>query len=122
VSVTIDVPACSAVFLGGGGAIWATTPRKNKVDARGRQNEQCADTIPSGPGQRFETFGAGTVWTLNQVNGATSCVDVKTRKVIATIEVGIAGDGGRIAFGLGRTWATGFEILISEIDPRANRC
>ncbi|MBV8903830.1 MAG: hypothetical protein JOZ22_09350, partial [Acidobacteriia bacterium] len=79
------------------------------------------DSIPVGPGPRFQTFGAGSVWTLNQGDGTISRVDTRTNKVIATIEAGIPGSGGEIAFGLGRVWATVFQIPISEIDPANNR-
>ena len=82
-----------------------------------RKRIKVTDSIPVGPGPRFETFGAGSVWTLNQGDGTISRVDAKTRKVVATIEVGIPGTGGEIAFGLGHVWATVFQIPISEIDP-----
>ena len=67
------------------------------------------------------TFGAGSVWTLNQGDGTVSRVDAKTNKVVATIELGAPGGGGELAFGLGRVWATVFEIPISEIDPATNK-
>jgi virginiamycin B lyase len=121
VSATIDVPAGSAAPLYGDGAIWVTTPAKNTLTRVDAKTNQVTDSIPVGPGPRFETFGAGSVWTLNQGNGSISRVDAKTRKVVATIEVGIPGDGGEIAFGLGRIWATVFQIPISEIDPQTNR-
>ena len=70
---------------------------------------------------RFQTFGAGSVWTLNQGDGTISRVDTKSRKVVATVEVGIPGTGGEIAFGLGHVWATVFQIPISEIDPETNK-
>ena len=41
--------------------------------------------------------------------------------VEATIEVGIPGEGGEIAFGLGHIWATLFQIPISKIDPETNK-
>jgi virginiamycin B lyase len=121
VSATIDVPAGSAAPLYGDGAIWVTTPAKNTLTRVDAKTNMVTDSIPVGPGPRFETFGAGSIWTLNQGDGTISRVDTKMRKVIATIEVGIPGDGGEIAFGLGRIWATVFQIPISEIDPQTNK-
>jgi virginiamycin B lyase len=121
VVATVDVPAGSASVLYGDGAIWVTTPAKNVLTRVDPKINKATDSIPVGPGPRFETFGAGSVWTLNQGDGTISRVDTKSRKVIASVEVGIPGSGGEIAFGLGRVWATVFQIPISEIDPATNR-
>jgi len=87
------------------------------VDAK---TNKVTDSIPTGAGPRFETFGGGAIWTLNQGDGTISRVDVKSRKVVATIEAGLTGTGGEIAFGLGHVWATLFQIPITEIDPATN--
>jgi virginiamycin B lyase len=121
VSTTVDVPAGSASALYGDGAIWVTTPSKNILTRVDAKTNKVTDSIPVGSGPRFQTFGAGSVWTLNQGDGTISRVDTKSRKVIATVGVGIPGSGGEIAFGLGRVWATVFQIPISEIDPETNR-
>jgi virginiamycin B lyase len=121
VVATVDVPGGSASVMYGNGAIWVTTPAKNVLTRVDTKINKVTDSIPVGPGPRFETFGAGSVWTLNQGNGTISRVDTTSRKVIATVEVGIPGSGGDIAFGLGRVWATVFQIPISEIDPETNR-
>ena len=76
--------------------------------------------IEVGPGPRFLTTGAGSVWTLNQGDGTISRVDAKTGKLIANIEAGIPGTGGELAFGAGHVWATVFQIPITEIDPAKN--
>jgi virginiamycin B lyase len=121
VSATIEVPAGSASVLYDDDAIWVTTPAKSILTRVDIKTNRVTDSIPVGPAPRFETFGAGSVWTLNQGDGTISRVDVKSRKVIATVEVGIPGSGGEIAFGLGRVWATVFQIPISEINPDTNR-
>ena len=121
ISATIDVPRGSASVLYGDGAIWVTAPAKNTLTRVDAKTNRVTDTIPVGPGPRFQTFGAGAVWTLNQGDGSISRVEAKTRKLSATIQVGIPGEGGEIAFGLGRIWATVFQIPISEIDPGSNQ-
>jgi virginiamycin B lyase len=88
-----------------------------RVDAK---TNKVTDSIEVGPGPRFETFGAGAVWTVNQGDGSISRVDTKTRKVAATVEAGISGGGGEIAFGFGHVWATIFQIPITEVDPATN--
>ena len=73
-----------------------------------------------GPEPRFLTAGDGSIWTLNQGDGTISRVDAKTSKLVATIEAGIPGSGGEIAFGAGHVWATVFQVPITEIDPGKN--
>jgi len=121
VSATIDIPAGSASVLYGDGAVWVTTPAKNLLTRVDAKTNRVTDSISVGPGPRFQTVGDGSVWTLNQGDGTISRVDTKTCKVVATIQAGIPGSGGEIAFGLGRIWATVFQIPISEIDPATNK-
>ncbi len=120
-TAAVDVPPGSAAVLFADGAIWVTTPAKNLLTRVDANTNKVTDSISVGPEPRFETVGAGSVWTLNQGDGTISRVDTTTRKVTATVEVGIPGSGGEIAFGLGRVWATVFDIPISEIDPASNQ-
>jgi virginiamycin B lyase len=48
-------------------------------------------------------------------------VDEKSRKVIATIPVGIPGAGGQLSHGADALWATVFDLPLSRIDPQTNR-
>jgi virginiamycin B lyase len=120
VSAEISIPANSAAVLYGEGAIWVTTPEANMLTRVDPKTNHVTGSIPVGPQPRFLTSGAGSIWTLNQGDGTVSRVDAKTAKLTATIEVGIPGTGGEIAFGLGKVWATVFQIPISEIDPATN--
>ncbi len=120
VTATIDVAPGSVSAYYGDGAIWVASPEKSVVNRVDPKTNKVTDEIPVGPGPRFITFGAGALWTLNQGDGTLSRVDSKTRKVTATIEAGIPGTGGEIAFGNGHVWATIFQIPITEIDPATN--
>src|SRR5438309_2266326 len=59
---------------------------------------RCWSRWLSGRSLAFLLLG-GSVWTLNQGDGTVSRVDEKSRKVIATIQVGIPGAGGDIGYG-----------------------
>ena len=61
------------------------------------------------------------MWTINQGDGSISRVDIKTNKVVATIEAGIPGGGGEIAVGEGSVWVTSFEYPITRIDVATNK-
>jgi virginiamycin B lyase len=117
---TISVPAGSAAPYFFDGSVWVTTPGKNTL-ARVDPLSRTTVAIPVGPKPRFRTAGAGSIWTLNQGNGTVTRVDAKTNQVLASIEVGVLGSGGEIAYGLDQIWVTAFTIPLSEIDPATNR-
>ncbi len=79
------------------------------------------ESVPVGPKPRFLTAGGGSVWTLNQGDGTISRVDEKSRKVIATIQVGIPGAGGDIGYGADSVWATVFDVPLTRIDASTNK-
>jgi YVTN family beta-propeller protein len=116
----IAVPAGSASCLFAEGAIWVTTPATSVLTRVDPRTNRATVSIPVGPQPRFLTAGAGSIWTLNQGDGTISRVDAATNKVLATIEAGIPGGGGEIAFGEGHVWATVFQIPLTEIDPATN--
>jgi YVTN family beta-propeller protein len=60
------------------------------------------------------------VWTLNQGDGTVSRVDTSTRKVTATIPVGIPGFGGEICYGADSVWTAKFGIPLTRIDAKTN--
>ena len=78
-------------------------------------------SIPVGPKPRFLTAGGGSVWTLNQGDGTVSRVDEKSRKLTATITVGIPGSGGDICYGVDSVWASVFDVPLSRIDSQTNK-
>lgn len=118
----IDVPKGSSVtVVGEDKAVWVVSTEKNLVVRVDPQTNLITDRIEVGPNPRFTTVGAGAIWTLNQGDGTVSRVDVKSRKLVTNIEVGVPGGGGEIAFGAGRLWVTVFEIPLTEIDPETNK-
>lgn len=84
-------------------------------------NEQARVDHESREDPRFLTTGAGSVWTLKQGDGTISRVDTRSGKLLATIEAGLSGRGGEIAYGEGSIWATLFGFPITRIDPATNR-
>ena len=118
----IAAPAGSAGCVFGEGAAWITTPVPGETGTLTRIDPKTnqATAIIVGPQPRFVTIGAGSVWTLNQGDGTVTRVDAATGKAVASIELGVPGGGGEIAFGEGHVWVTVFQIPISQIDPARN--
>jgi virginiamycin B lyase len=66
--------------------------------------------MTSGSKPRFLTVGGGSIWTLNQGDGSASRVDEKSRKLVATIQLGTPGTGGDIGYGADSVWSSVFEV------------
>jgi YVTN family beta-propeller protein len=114
-------PGSYACVLGEDGAIWISSTENSVLARVDPKTNTVTDTIATGPQPRFLTAGAGSIWTLNQGDGTVSRVDVKSRKLLAQIELGAPGTGGEIAYGEGYVWATVFEIPNTQIDPKTNK-
>ncbi|MGE0445075.1 MAG: hypothetical protein AB7P99_07585 [Vicinamibacterales bacterium] len=118
----IAVPkGSSVVVLGEDKAIWAVSTQESVIVRIDPATNLITDRVAVGPNPRFTTVGGGAIWTLNQGDGTVSRVDVKTRKLVTNIEVGVPGGGGEIAYGEGFVWVTVFEVPLTQIDPETNR-
>ncbi len=111
----------SVVVLGEDKAIWVVSTQESKVVRIDPNTNLITDRVTVGPNPRFTTVGGGSIWTLNQGDGTVSRVDVKSRKLVTNIEVGVPGGGGEIAYGEGFVWVTVFDIPLSQIDPENNK-
>ena len=105
----------------GDGVIWITAGIANILTAVDASSGAVLATIPVGPKPRFLAAGEDSVWTLNQGDGSVSRIDAQSRKVTATITVGIPGPGGDIAWGAGSVWTTVFGVPLTTIDGRTNK-
>ena len=118
----IQVPAGSFVCVfGEDNAIWVVSTDNSVVARVDPKTNLVTDRVAVGPRPRFTAVGAGSIWTLNQGDGTVSRIDVKAKKLITNIELGVPGGGGEIAYGEGYVWVTVFEIPLSQIDPDTNK-
>jgi virginiamycin B lyase len=118
----IQVPNGSVVcLLGEDSAIWVVSPDESVVARVDPKTNLVTDRIEVGPQPRFATAGEGSIWTLNQGDGSVSRIDVRTRKPITDIQLGIPGAGGEIAYGEGYVWVTIMQVPLTQIDPNTNK-
>jgi virginiamycin B lyase len=103
------------------GTVWITGNLSSVLTPVDARTSEVEPPIPVGPNPRFLTSGAGSIWTLNQGDGSITRVDSKTRRVIATIQAGIPGHGGEIAFGANSVWATVIDTPLTQISPASNK-
>jgi virginiamycin B lyase len=117
----ITIPAGSYNPIFSNGIIWTTGVDANVLTAVDAASGVVLQSIEVGPKPRFLTAGAGSVWTLNQGDGTVSRIDEKSRKVIATIQAGIPGEGGDIDYGRESVWLTTFDVPLTRIDATTNK-
>jgi len=118
---TISIPPGSYNPLFSHGIVWITGVESAVLTAVGAATGEVLESIPVGPKPRFLTAGGGSVWTLNQGDGTVSRVDEKNRKVIATIQLGLPGAGGDIAYSSESVWPTVLAVPLTRIDAGTNR-
>ena len=117
----IPIPPGSYNPLFSDGIVWVSGFDSNVLTAVDAVSCDVLASIPVGPKPRFLTAGAGSVWTLNQGDGTVSRVDEKSRKLAATITVGIPGLGGDICYGADSVWTSVFDVPLSRIDIHTNK-
>jgi YVTN family beta-propeller protein len=101
--------------------IWITGVDSSVLTVLDASSGEVLTSIPVGPKPRFLASGGGSIWTLNQGDGTVSRVDTSTRKIRATIPVGIPGVGGDICYGGDSVWAAKFGIPLTRIDTKTNK-
>jgi virginiamycin B lyase len=116
----ISIPSGSFNPLFSEDIVWITGVDRNVLTAVDAATGEVVDSIPVGPNPRFLTAGGGSIWTLNQGDGSLTRVDAKSRKVRATITLGIPGPGGDICYSAGSVWASVFGVPLSQIDVKTN--
>jgi YVTN family beta-propeller protein len=118
----IQVPSGSAVCVTGeDGAVWVTSTEHSMVVRVDPKTNLITDRIAVGSQPRFTSSGGGAIWTLNQGDGTVSRIDVRTRKLVASIDLGAPGGGGEIAYGEGFVWVSVFDLPLTQIDPDTNK-
>jgi virginiamycin B lyase len=121
---TTHIPAGSYNPFYNDGQIWVTRADGSEVTSVDAATGAVLATVPTGPGPRFLTAGAGAVWTLNQGDGSLTRIDTRTNQATKTIALGIPGHGGDISFGNGMVWTTVSKVPLSVVDgaTAALRC
>jgi len=117
----ISVPRGSYNPIFSNGVVWVTGLDSSVLTAVDAVTGNILGSVAVGPKPRFLTTGAGSVWTLNQGDGSVSRIEERSRKLIATIQVGIPGSGGDIAYGGGALWPTVFDVPLTKIDTATNK-
>jgi len=117
----ISIPPGSYNPIFSGGIIWISGVDRNLLTAVDARSGKILESVLVGQKPRFLTSGSGSIWTINQGDGTVSRVDEQSRKLIATIRVGIPGTGGDIGYGADSVWLTVFDVPLTRIDAATNK-
>jgi YVTN family beta-propeller protein len=117
----ISIPGGSYNPVFSNGIVWLTGVESSVLTAVDADTGKVLESVAVGPKPRFLAAGGGSIWTLNQGDGTVSRVDQNSRKVSATIQVGIPGAGGDIGYGAESVWPTVFGVPLTRIDERTNK-
>jgi virginiamycin B lyase len=116
----VQVATGSFVPAIGHGSVWVTSTEGDLVTRVDLRGHQAPTQIAVGPSPRFIACSEFAVWTLNQGDGTVSRIDPTTNLVVATVEVGVPGQGGDIAVGEGSVWVTAIDVPLTQIDADTN--
>jgi virginiamycin B lyase len=119
VVATIATPSGSFCPLFADGFVWLTSTEHNALIKVDPSSNQVALQIPVGKNPRFLTYGADSIWTLNQGDGTITRVSTRTGQRL-DIAANIPGTGGEISFGFGSAWATVMKKPITRIDASSS--
>jgi virginiamycin B lyase len=120
VVATIATPSGSFCPLFADGFVWITSTEHNALIKVDPSSNQVVLQIPVGKTPRFLTYGADSIWTLNQGDGSITRVSTRTGQRLADIAANIPGTGGEISFGFGSVWATVMKKPITRIDTSSS--
>ena len=111
---------CRSLLLAEG-SLWVTSPNDQKllrINPRTNLVEQRIEVL----GKPIATAaGAGSIWVYAAAEGKLVRIDPKTNKSTATIDLGLPGLEGSLAFGEGSVWVSVAGVPITQIDPQADK-
>lgn len=117
----LRLPAGCRSLTFGEAALWLACPAGNKV-LRINPATNLVDEAVAVSGQpEALAVGGGSIWALCRKEGKIDRIDPKTNKVFKTIELGVPGAEGRIAFGEGFLWVTEPGFPLARIDVASEK-
>ena len=123
-NVVVDelrVPAGCQSLTFGENSLWLACPNDDKVLRINPATELQEKSIEGCAQPQALALGAGSVWAWCRKDGKVARIDPKTNKISATVDVGVPGASGSMAFGEGSLWLSLPAFPITRIDPDANR-
>jgi YVTN family beta-propeller protein len=121
VLASIQVRPKSHAILVAYGSVWVTSAGESSLTRIDPQRNTASAEMSVHPLPRFIAAGAGSLWVLSQRDGVLSRIDPQTNRVIATVNVGVPGEGGDLAIAEGFVWVGAEGVPVSQIDPRSIR-
>lgn len=117
----IRVPTGCRSLASGEAALWLACPAQNLVLHINPATNLVTKRITVSAAPHSIAVGGGSIWALCGKEGKVERIDPKTDKVIKTIELGVPGAVGEIAYGEGSIWVTMAGFPLTRIDPGTDK-
>jgi virginiamycin B lyase len=102
-------------------SVWVTSSEAGTVTRIDGRTETATAEIAVHAQPRFLVASEAAVWVLSQGDGTVARIDPATNRVVATVDVGVPGEGGDLSVGQGYLWVSAERRPLSQIDMSANR-
>jgi streptogramin lyase len=98
--------------------LWLACPAENKVLRINPTTNLVEQVIKVSEQPEFMAVGEGSIWVLCRKEGKIDRIDPKTNQVSKTIELGVPGAAGQMAFGNSYLWVTQTGFPLARIDVK----
>lgn len=113
----LRLPAGCESLISGEDALWVACPSENRVFRINPATNLVEQRIEVSAEPEAIAVGEKSVWVYCRKDGKVDRIDPKTNTVSKTIDLGVPGAEGSIAFGEGSVWVTTSGFPITRIDP-----
>jgi virginiamycin B lyase len=112
------LPSGCRSLLSAESSLWIACPSEDKVLRINPITNLVDKYIPVSATPEELAFGESSIWVLCRKEGKIDQLDPKTNKVSKTIDLGVPGVSGQIAFGENALWVTLPGFPLTRIDPQ----
>jgi virginiamycin B lyase len=103
-------------------SVWITNSKLNRIVRLDATTDKSAESLPLANPCSGLAVGFGSLWSPSCTDHNLVRIDLKTRKIVATIPAAPANSEGGIAIGAGSVWlVTAPKGILARIDPLTNR-
>ncbi|MEZ5357003.1 MAG: hypothetical protein R2762_30550 [Bryobacteraceae bacterium] len=113
-------PGCQSIVFAEK-SLWVACPGASRILRINPDKNLVEKRIEAGAEPIAIAAGESSIWVLLRKDGKVVRIDPKTEKVTASIDLGLPGLEGMLAYGVGSVWASTPGFPITRIDPESDK-
>ncbi|MEZ5403222.1 MAG: hypothetical protein R2729_26320 [Bryobacteraceae bacterium] len=102
-------------------SLWVACPAEDRILRINPEKNLVEKRIEAGPEPVGIAAGDSSIWVFLRKEGKVVRLDVKSEKITATIDVGLSGSAGTLAYGDGSLWLSAPGVPLTRIDPASDK-